>query len=345
MYGIRVPEGMRLGTLDGSCSNDEVRFSGNPVLTFVLEDCPVPTPAVQSSGLFVELDDDSFPSPGTLENRIRSGSAYNDATRSPTDDSRSRSRSQRGPRPRRYARDIPDTGDVVRKYVPDRTDVSGPASVVEVACKWFTRFLHDALLESPGGPTSAVLLGCEKLCGIGPNPLCNLLVAPSFRTLEPFPEMASFPSKVRAPLPYTLQPPPGSPWLCKLLSEPESHSLEERDRIEDARDFEEGEGRVWPFLPAGDQFALQRLAERAEMDEDTLESEEASGFTFCLLTPGYIMEPVTVTLTAPVEVLEALDSVQTERDPATAYTGIWCSPGAACLDQPGSLHLLLPAGH
>ena len=94
-----------------------------------------------------------------------------------------------------------------------------------------------------------------------------------------------------------------------------SHSLEERDRIEDARDFEEGEGRIWPFLPAGDQFALQRLAERAEMDEDTLESEEASDFTFCLLTPGYTLESVTVTLTAPVEVPEALDSAQAERDP------------------------------
>ncbi|CAE7942437.1 unnamed protein product [Symbiodinium sp. KB8] len=110
---------------------------------------------------------------------------------------------------------------------------------------------------------------------------------------------------------------PNAPWApltCKLLSEPESHSLAERDRIEDARDFEEGEGRVWPFLPAGDQYAMQRLAERAEIEEDTFQSEEASDFTFCLLTPGYVLEPVVVTLTAPIEVPEALDAVQTERD-------------------------------
>ena len=51
MYGIRVPAGMRLCTLDGSCSNDEVRFSGNPVLTFVLEDCPDDASAALSSGV------------------------------------------------------------------------------------------------------------------------------------------------------------------------------------------------------------------------------------------------------------------------------------------------------
>ena len=81
------------------------------------------------------------------------------------------------------------------------------------------------------------------------------------------------------------------------------------------RDFEEGEGRIWPYLPAGDQFAAQRLAERAAMAEDTFGSEDASEFTFCLLTPGYTLEPVVVTLEAPVEIPDALQAVQEDRDP------------------------------
>ena len=37
----------------------------------------------------------------------------------------------------------------------------------------------------------------------------------------------------------------------KLLQEPASRSLQERECLEQAREFTEGEGRSWPFVPAG----------------------------------------------------------------------------------------------
>ena len=105
------------------------------------------------------------------------------------------------------------------------------------------------------------------------------------------------------------------PCVLKLLTEPESQSLEARDRIEDVRDFEEGEGRAWPYLPAGDPFAEQRLAERAEMEDEEFVSEVEAEFTFCLLSPGLTSEPVVVSLATPTEIPDALQAVQDAREP------------------------------
>ena len=284
-FGIRVPVGMRLHTFDGRREDDEVRFEGNPVLSFVFEECPEDRPATTSSGLFVDLDDDSVPWPGEHDGRLPRGS-HQRGTESgdalPRHRSRSRSRgSYRGFKSFSPPSAIADPGAWLDlKWV----HASHPTRASDEAYKWSPRFLHDALLESTWELTSVPALSANVGTKICPASIFSAALSLA-------------------------------PWSLKLLSEPESHSLSARDRIEDVRDFEEGEGRIWPYIPAQDQFAAQRLAERTAMDEETLGSEDASEFTFCLLTPGYTLEPVVVSLVAPVEIPDALQAVQEDRDP------------------------------
>ncbi|CAE7947003.1 unnamed protein product, partial [Symbiodinium sp. KB8] len=284
-FGIRVPVGMRLHTFDGKSEEDEVRFEGNPVLSFVFEECPEVRSVTTSSGLFVDLDDDFVPWPGEHDGRLpRSSHQRGNASGNALPRHRSRSRSRglyRGFTSLSPPRALADKGLRL-----DQKGVNAvyPAWASDETYKWSPGILHDALLESTWALTSVPALSVNvgtKICSAS-----EFSAALSFAT-----------------------------WSLKLLSEPESHSLSARDRIEDVRDFEEGEGRIWPYLPAQDQFAAQRLAERTAMDEETLGSEDASEFTFCLLTPGYTLEPVVVNLVAPVGIPDALQAVQEERDP------------------------------
>ncbi|CAE7876696.1 unnamed protein product [Symbiodinium microadriaticum] len=251
LFGIRVPSGLRLRSLNGTQTGDEVEFSGHQVLTFVFEECPDAEEPVSAFALLDDLLDSSPPYHNVPVHFRAEG---------------------------RWCRPF---------AVTPLNDPNQAVKETDQIAMWGPWYKYDVLPEGTLEPTPTV---CPVLEATSPI-LC-------LEDLHP----QKGPDALWAPL------------TCKLLSEPESHSLAERDRIEDARDFEEGEGRVWPFLPAGDQYAMQRLAERAEIEEDTFQSEEASDFTFCLLTPGYVLEPVVVTLTAPIEVPEALDAVQTERD-------------------------------
>ncbi|CAE7332986.1 unnamed protein product, partial [Symbiodinium sp. CCMP2456] len=103
-----------------------------------------------------------------------------------------------------------------------------------------------------------------------------------------------------------------------LLAEPESNSFVERDRVEQARDFVEGEGRVWPYLQAGDAFALQRAAERVRTDSESDSGAVEADLAFWLLTPEYVLETVVVTLTPPADAQQALEAVQELREPVRA---------------------------
>ena len=68
--------------------------------------------------------------------------------------------------------------------------------------------------------------------------------------------------------------------MCKLLIEPTSHTAAERDRIEVARDFVEVDDRIWPFLPATDEYVANHAAARAieELSSDFGEEDTATFF-------------------------------------------------------------------
>ncbi|CAE7564448.1 unnamed protein product [Symbiodinium necroappetens] len=205
-FGIRVPVGMRLYTFDGKCEEDEVRFEGNPVLSFVFEDCPEVEPVAVSSGLFVDLA-------ALITTGMRAVMPY------------------------------PGIGLVLW---PDLTWVhaNDPVWATKEAYKWSPGFLQDALPESTWELTSVPALFVDVL---------------------------------------------GKPWSASLLSATTS-LVPWKVRV--------GFGLTW-----------------AAMDEDTLGSEDASEFTFCLLTPGYTLEPVVVNLSAPVEIPDALQVVREDREP------------------------------
>ena len=79
--------------------------------------------------------------------------------------------------------------------------------------------------------------------------------------------------------------------FLKLLQEPTSNSLPERDRVEHAREFLEGEGRLWPYVPAADQFAIQRAAER-DQTTDAASTDGESDFTFFLHKLDFVPRPL-----------------------------------------------------
>ena len=101
----------------------------------------------------------------------------------------------------------------------------------------------------------------------------------------------------------------------KLLQEPTSHSLPDRDRVEQAREFLEGEGRLWPYVPATDQFAVQRAAER-DQTTDAASTDGESDFTFFLHKLDFVPETVVLSLVPPIEVYDALEQLQEVRDQA-----------------------------
>ena len=280
---IRVPEGMRLRTREGLWRGEEVSFRGLSVLTFYVESCPAPHEAgtEDNSG-----DDDS----NTLLARGTSaGEACLSAWPSQPSSSagsggafaRDRSRS----RPRECCAHV--AGDV---WTEGRLFKSSQANLWEGArslvydlraemCMWSSGFCPHALLESPLILTPAFLgakVQTESLPGGGPpsGPACI---------------------------------------QTKLLREPESRSLVARDRVEFVRDFELNEGRDWPYLPAGDPYAQQRLDDgQVESDDELVTGGRL--FTSYLLTPGYVVEPVRIALDAPAEVHEVVQLIQVARD-------------------------------
>ncbi|CAE7882308.1 unnamed protein product [Symbiodinium microadriaticum] len=109
-------------------------------------------------------------------------------------------------------------------------------------------------------------------------------------------------------------------------TEPVSHSAAARAELEDIRDFVEADGRPWPYVPADDQFAIRGIAARLEAEEEGLQMEVGTDITFCLLTPDYSAEHVVLSLTAPLEVADALLAVQESRDPIRARLFPWIIP-------------------
>ena len=340
LFGIRVPSGLRLRSLNGTQTGDEVEFSGHQVLTFVFEECPDAQEPVSAFALLDDLLDSSPPYHNVPVHFRAEGRSQAAGTgrREGRDVHRSRSRPGRSA-PNRMPRDEDMALSLCRGDVCHK----GFNKILSWAFKWS----HGNMQHAPAGgthdPTPNSPAGKSYLKGRWRRPFAFAPwndPSPAVKTADqidmwgPWYHHDALPEgtleltptvcpMLEAALPtfclvdlYSQKGPhvPWDPMSCKLLSEPESHSLAARDRIEDARDFEEGEGRIWPYLPAGDQYAMQRLAERAETEEDTFQSEGASDLTFCLLTPGYILESVVVTLTAPVEIPEALDAVQMERD-------------------------------
>ncbi|CAE7773963.1 unnamed protein product [Symbiodinium sp. CCMP2592] len=101
---------------------------------------------------------------------------------------------------------------------------------------------------------------------------------------------------------------------CKLLREPTSHTVAQRERIDQARDFVRQAGRQWGYLPADDEFAGDHDPEEGwESDVDSLQEGEAE-FTFFVLRIEYVPE---IVLDAPVAVQEALALIPQVRDPVS----------------------------
>ena len=135
-------------------------------------------------------------------------------------------------------------------------------------------------------------------------------------------------------------PPSLAPATAKLLEEPVSRNFADRDRVEHARDFVTGEGREWPFIPATDPFALQRAVNGDLSDSASEAMDDDSDFVFHVLTPGYTLEVVVVSLTPPAEVATAIDKVQRARDPVHARLFPMLSSAAP---QPAADHGVLIA--
>ena len=134
-----------------------------------------------------------------------------------------------------------------------------------------------------------------------------------FVPLEPAPgELAMCPGPARAAdSPDPVGPPQVSD--LKLLQEPSSSSRESRDRIEQVREDTEVAGRVWPYLPADDDFAQRQ-------DVSTTEErglvDEVCRAVFVILTPAIVNETVAVLLSVPATVDEAVEAVNTMRNGA-----------------------------
>ncbi|CAE7307735.1 unnamed protein product [Symbiodinium necroappetens] len=286
IFEIRVPSGMRLRSLTGTQTHDEVRFSGHQVLTFVFEHCPIAEISTEPYAMLDDLIDGSPPYHDVPIHFMRTDRPRTTHVGRQPARSAHRSRSRHSG-PRQFdAFEMGPSKDGSHSSL--RRIVAAGAAWLSKDCKWSFGFPQDAHAGGHQDLTPAVL-AC----------------APS-RTIEWCMPFAA---------PLSKGGPPDRLFdVCKLLTEPESTSLESRDRVEDARDFEEGEGRVWPYIPATDPYALQRIAEREEDEAQALESEEASDFTMCLLTPGYVLEAVVITLEPPVEVPEAVQITQDARD-------------------------------
>ena len=287
MFGIRVPLGFRLRSLDGTQAGDEVEFTGHQVLTFVFEECPDPEARVEPYVTLDDLEDGSPPYHDVPVHFRASDRSRTSAAGRRGSQEVHRSRSRRGGSTVHSCLEIVGAkhGPVCQQF----SHVEGLDGLIGKAFMWGRGFQQDAL----------------ELGAHDSTPICHTGHACLFG-----PWFAPFARPWKLTCPSTL----GLFQEYKLLTEPESHSLSARDLVEAARDFVEGEGRVWPFLPAHDPHALQRIAERAEDEAQTLGSEEAAEFTMCLLTPGYVMEEVVITLVPPAEVPEALQLTQDARD-------------------------------
>ncbi|OLP86374.1 hypothetical protein AK812_SmicGene32531, partial [Symbiodinium microadriaticum] len=287
MFGIRVPLGFRLRSLDGTQAGDEVEFTGHQVLTFVFEECPDPEARVEPYVTLDDLEDGSPPYHDVPVHFRASDRSRTSAAGRRGSQEVHRSRSRRGRSTVHSCMEIVGAkhGPVCQQF----SHVEGLDGLIGKAFMWGRGFQQDAL----------------ELGAHDSTPICHTGHACLFG-----PWFAPFARPWKLTCPSTL----GLFQEYKLLTEPESHSLSARDLVEAARDFVEGEGRVWPFLPAHDPHALQRIAERAEDEAQTLGSEEAAEFTMCLLTPGYVMEEVVITLVPPAEVPEALQLTQDARD-------------------------------
>ena len=75
----------------------------------------------------------------------------------------------------------------------------------------------------------------------------------------------------------------------------------------------EGEGRVWPFLPANDPYALQRAVDR-DADTDNVLSEAEADLTCFIHKIGYMPELVVLTMTSPAELPSVLAQANGLRD-------------------------------
>ncbi|CAE7285354.1 unnamed protein product, partial [Symbiodinium necroappetens] len=288
LFGIRVPSGYRLRSLNGTQAGDEVEFVGHQVLTFVFEECPDTEARVEA---YVTLDDlvDGSPPYHDVPVHFRASdrSQASAAGRRGSQEVH-RSRSRRG---RSTTHPFPERAGakpgLARQHFPH---ADGLDRLQSKAFMWSCGLQQDVLEE--GAHDFTPICPASQACPLGP-----------WFTSFAWPVKLASSSIV------------GLCQVYKLLTEPESNSLPSRDRVEAARDFVEGEGRVWPFLPAHDPHALQRIAERAEEEAQTLDSEEAAEFTMCLLTPGYLMEEVVIALVPPAEVPDALQLTQDARDP------------------------------
>ena len=97
----------------------------------------------------------------------------------------------------------------------------------------------------------------------------------------------------------------------RLLREPASDSHLDRARVEQVRDDVEAAGGVWPYLPADDPYAQERLALAHDIH---LDAEATCSLVFVILIPAVVNETVTVQLTLPATVDDAIDAVANARD-------------------------------
>ncbi|CAE7343995.1 unnamed protein product [Symbiodinium sp. CCMP2592] len=106
-----------------------------------------------------------------------------------------------------------------------------------------------------------------------------------------------------------------SPRCCKLDQEPPSHTPQQRADLERLRAVELHDLRPWPRLPASDGPAPPTTDPVTAMLAGV---EPSVPFTFGILIPGYATETVQLSLFPPVEVHDALELLQQERDQVQA---------------------------
>ena len=97
----------------------------------------------------------------------------------------------------------------------------------------------------------------------------------------------------------------------KLDQEPASLTLEGRTTLERLRDMPGPAAGTWPTVPATDDSALQRAVEHTVADA----SEEGQLLSVGLLSIGFDIEEVALTLTAPTTIEELCAQVALHRDP------------------------------
>ncbi|CAE7717956.1 abcF4 [Symbiodinium sp. CCMP2592] len=97
----------------------------------------------------------------------------------------------------------------------------------------------------------------------------------------------------------------------RLDQEPSSQTPAQRADLERLRAYELHDRRPWPTLPAND--APEALTDPI-LQQEHMDLDPAQDFTFAILTTGYKVETVTLTLSAPVDVADALALLNDERD-------------------------------